>query len=256
MRKKIAICGKGGVGKSLLAYFVARALENLDYQVIVLDADESNIGLFKFFEIQRPPKSLIEFLGGRKKFKEKLKSVPMIEKEKITLDEIPQECKAKIGEITVILTGKIHEPMEGCACPMGVVSKEFIEKLELKDQEVLIVDTEAGIEHFGRGVEKGIDTVIIVAEPSFESIEVASKVWELAQKLRKDVYLILNKVPEGEIRKKLKKLVEEKELKPAGIIPYDEKVFIASLEGKSPPLRKAYQSVKNTIEHILKIISP
>ncbi|HDD45382.1 MAG TPA: hypothetical protein ENG63_11075, partial [Candidatus Desulfofervidus auxilii] len=150
----------------------------------------------------------------------------MIEKEKITLDEIPQECKAKIGKITVILTGKItdkiREPMEGCACPMGVVSKEFIEKLELKDQEVLIVDTEAGMKHFGRGVEKGIDTVIIVAEPSFESIEVASKAWELTQKLRKDVYLILNKVPEGEIREKLKKLVEEKELKPAGIIPYDE----------------------------------
>jgi len=116
---------------------------------------------------------------------------------------------------------------------MGVLSKEFIEKLELKDQEVLIVDTEAGIEHFGKGVE------------------IASKAWELAQKLRKDVHLILNKVPEGEFREKVKKLVEEKELKPAGIIPYDEEVFMVSLEGKSPPLGKAYQSVKNTIEHIL-----
>ena len=133
----------------------------------------------------------------------------MIEKEKIILDEIPQGCKTKIGKITVILTGEIREPMEGCACPMGVVSKEFIEKLRLKDQKVLIVDTETGAEHFGRGVEKGIDTVIIVAEPSFESIEVASKTWELAQKLRKDIYLILNKVPEGEVREKLKKLVEE-----------------------------------------------
>ena len=87
-----------------------------------------------------------------------------MKKKKITLDEIPQKYKTKIGRITVIFTGKIHKPMEGCACPMGVVSKEFIEKLELKDQEVLIVDTDAGIEHFGRGVEKGIDTVIIVAD--------------------------------------------------------------------------------------------
>ena len=52
--------------------------------------------------------------------------------------------------------------MEGCACPMGVVSREFIEKLELKDQELLVVDTEAGVEHFGRGVE------------------IASKAWGLA----------------------------------------------------------------------------
>jgi len=116
---------------------------------------------------------------------------------------------------------------------VGVISREFIEKLELKDQEVLIADTEAGIEHFGRG------------------IEIASKAWELAQKLRKDVYLILNKVPEGEVREKVKKLVEEKGLKPAEIVPYDDKVFMVSLEGKSPPLGKAYQSVENTIEHIL-----
>ena len=128
---------------------------------------------------------------------------------------------------------KVNTTIERYACLVGVISREFIEKLELNDQEVLIVDTEAGIEHFGRG------------------IEIASKAWELAQKLRKDVYLILNKVPEEEVREKVKKLREEKGLKPVGIIPYDEKVFMVSLEGKSPPLGKAYQSVKNTIEHIL-----
>jgi len=249
--KKIAICGKGGVGKSLLTYFTAKALESLGYQVIVLDADESNVGLIKFFGIQTPPKTLIEFLGGRKKFKEKPKSAPMIEKATISLEDIPEEYKAKIEGITVFLTGKIHEPMEGCACPMGVVSREFIEKLQLKDKEVLVVDTEAGVEHFGRGVEKGIDTVIIVAEPSFESLEVASKAWELSQKLGKKSYLVLNKVPEGEIKEKVKKLVEERKFKLAGIVAYDEEIFMASLEGKAPPLNKSYQIIKNIINKLL-----
>jgi len=76
---------------------------------------------------------------------------------------------------------------------MGVISREFLEKISLKEDEIILVDTEAGVEHFGRGIEKGIDIVIAIAEPYLDSVEVAEKAIGLAQKMGKKVYLFLIK---------------------------------------------------------------
>lgn len=145
--------------------------------------------------------------------------------------------------------GKIKEPMEGCACPMGIVSREFIEKIELEENEVMIVDTEAGIEHFGRGVERGVDTVVAVAEPYLDSIEVAQKVISLAKKMDKRVYLIINKVPK-ELEDKVRETVTKKGLKIFGLIHFLPEVHSFSVEGRIPENSEAFMEIENFIEMV------
>jgi len=251
--KKVAVCGKGGVGKSLITYFLAMCLKDEGFEVIVLDADESNIGLSRFFGIKAPPKSLLEFLGGRKKFKSIPKGSSMIEAKSLSIEDIPEDYKKQINGLTFVVSGKITEPMEGCACPIGVISKEFIEKLELQDNQILLVDTEAGVEHFGRGIEKGIEGVIVVIEPSFEAFEVGAKAWNIAKKLGKKVYALVNKVSRKDLIPKLNEMANERGIKVSAFLPFDEEVYTCALEGKTPNSSSLYAEVKNFVkENVLK----
>ncbi|MFN3567754.1 MAG: P-loop NTPase [Caldimicrobium sp.] len=239
--KKIAVCGKGGVGKSFLVYGISKAWAKQGKSVIVVDTDESNQTLYRLFGFSEPPKPFMDFLGGKKAIQQSIKKrfqskekepvISVIEKSSFTLSDIPNEYLRKDGNITLISIGKIKEPLEGCACPMGIISREFLEKIELEENEIIIVDTEAGIEHFGRGIEKGIDAVIAVAEPYLDSIEVAEKAISLAKKMEKKVYLVINKVPHH-IENKVKDIVSKKGLEISALIHFSPEVYESSLEGK------------------------
>ena len=80
--------------------------------------------------------------------------------------------------------GKIREFGEGCACPIGAVAREFLKSLRLRDNEFVVVDTDAGIEHFGRGVEESCDLIVAVVEPSYESMQLTNKIVEISNKIR------------------------------------------------------------------------
>lgn len=251
--KKIAVVGKGGVGKSFIVYGIAKTMAKKGNRVLVVDSDESNQTLYKLFGFNEPPSQFMDFLGGKKAVQqsimkrfqsgEKEPKMSIIEKETFGIDDIPEEYIKRDGNILLVSIGKIKEPMEGCACPMGVVSREFLEKIELRDNETIIVDTEAGVEHFGRGIEKGIDTVIAVAEPYLDSIEVAEKALSLAQKIGKKVYLILNKVP-AELEDKVKEVVQKKGLTITGIVHFYPEVYSSSIEGKIPEKAYAFNEIE------------
>lgn len=111
---------------------------------------------------------------------------------------------------------------------MGVLAREFIRRLELREDEILIVDTEAGVEHFGRGLEKEVDLIIAIAEPYAEALELAERIFEYGEKLSKPVIGVLNKydlVPEDEVTRLLTETS----------VPYKLKIpFIRELYGRSP----------------------
>ncbi|WP_353684691.1 P-loop NTPase [Thermodesulfovibrio sp. 3907-1M] len=257
--KKIAVCGKGGVGKSFIVYALAKAFLKRGKRVLVVDSDESNQTLYRLFGFNEPPFSFMDFLGGKKSVQqslikrfqsgEKEPKMSVIEKDTFSIDDIPAEFIKKDGNLALVSIGKIKEPMEGCACPMGVVSREFLEKIELLDNEVIVVDTEAGVEHFGRGIEKGIDTVVAVAEPYLDSIEVAERVVGLAQKMGKNVYFIVNKLP-AEIETKVKETVQKKGLPLSGVIHFSSDVYSFSIDGKIPENSEAFREVGEVLESI------
>lgn len=188
---KICVCGKGGSGKSLVVALLADAFQRLGKNVIVLDSDESNASLFWMLGFDRPPQPLMDLVGGKKHLQQKMiakfakgedePAMSIWETEKITSRAIPSEYVMERGGLRLVATGKIHQALEGCACPMGVVTREFLKKLQLAPDEVALVDMEAGLEHFGRGVENSVDLVVCVVEPSLESISLAAKVMDLTR---------------------------------------------------------------------------
>jgi len=95
------------------------------------------------------------------------------------LADLPRDYLTGKGNIKLLSMGKIYQFGEGCACPIDALSSKFLEILDFGDGEFLIADTDAGIEHFGRGVEKGVDILFAVIDPSRESILLAEKVSEL-----------------------------------------------------------------------------
>ncbi len=235
MRMKVLVCGKGGCGKSTIVAMLAKYLVNEGYRVLVVDIDESNPGLYRMLGLQKA-KTLAEYLGGRRSVKKAIKDRISLPK---SIDEIPSEILSAKGNLSVISIGKIEDAGEGCACPYAVLAKEFIKGLKLKEGEIVIVDTEAGIEHFGRGIDLEADVIVNVAEPSIESLELSNKIRKLAEKSKLKHILLLNKA--------LPNILEK--IKPDVVIPFDQALIYGSLEGKEveviPQIEELWQKIKS-----------
>ncbi|RLC60495.1 MAG: ATP-binding protein [Chloroflexi bacterium] len=177
---KISICGKGGSGKSTVVALLANEAQARGYHVLVVDSDESNSGLFHMLGFDHPPVPLMELVGGKKSLKQKMSQTNVLSEAQIATTQIPDQHLVQRDSLMLVSIGKILQSLEGCACPMGVLSREFLKKLALAEDELAIVDMEAGVEHFGRGVDTSIDSVLIVVEPPLESVNVGQKIHDLA----------------------------------------------------------------------------
>ncbi len=188
---KIAICGKGGVGKSTLAVLLSEALLKRGYEVLAIDAD--------------PSPHLARLMG----FAEAYKVVPIAEMKDLLaersqkdgpfyilnpkVDDLPEKFMLRQGALRLMVLGAIREAGSGCACPEQTVLRSLLSILLLKAKEAVVVDMEAGVEHFGRSTVCGVDFLLIVVQPYRGSIETARKIRELARQLRlKNVFIIGN----------------------------------------------------------------
>lgn len=230
---KALLCGKGGCGKSTLTALIARSLSDRGCNVLVIDNDESNFGLHRQLGLELPD-DLLNFMGGKKDLIGKMmEAFPKGEKltlfdQKWKIPTIPEEYVSRKGNVSLMAVGKIHEFGEGCACPMGALAKQLIQNIDLCEDDFVLVDTEAGIEHFGRGVEEGCDVLFMVVDPSYESIRLSEKISELADRAGIQLYYILNKA-EGAGREILCCGIPEDRI--ISTVPIHEYVFKAGLLG-------------------------
>jgi len=220
---KILICGKGGCGKSTLSSLLAKELAKMGKRVLIIDTDESNFGIHLKLGMAKP-QDFMNYFGGKKVLFDKMKRL----RRNWKLDDIPTSYISEKGNIKLMSMGKIYEFGEGCACPINALSSKFLELLELKDNEVLIADTDAGIEHFGRGVEKGCDLLLTIVDPTHESIMLAEKVSIFGQQIEKPVFYILNRTDKW-IETELVKSVDKNRI--AAVIPNDNRIFKSNLKG-------------------------
>jgi len=254
---KISICGKGGSGKSTVVALLANEARARGYHALVVDSDESNSGLFRMLGFDYPPVPLMELVGGKKTLKQKMGQPNILSEPQISTAHIPEQYLLQRNGLKLMSIGKILQSMEGCACPMGVLSREFLKKLVLAEDELVFVDMEAGVEHFGRGVETSIDSVIIVVEPPLESINVGQKIHELATGIGiKNVWAVMNKVPSGEIATRLTTELQERHIEVVGCIYFDADIFTSSRGGSSGNQRGYEQhTIKsrhiNSMTHLL-----
>ena len=203
LSKKIAVCGKGGTGKSTVVTLMANALRGAGYLVLVIDSDESNPGLYQMFGFDQQSRPLMALLD-RFSLEGTKPETEWLKQDEISIQHIPSEYLLEHDNLKFLMIGKITDPFQGCACSMANIARNFIEKLVLKDNEVVLIDMEAGIESFGRGMERGVDTVLITVEPSFESLALADKISYMADGIGVNrVRAIPNKIPSEKVEKKI-----------------------------------------------------
>jgi CO dehydrogenase maturation factor len=245
--RKIAVCGKGGVGKSTITVLLAASLQDMNFGVLVLDADESNPGLARLLGFERTPEPLMRGPGTA------MDTGPAwLEGDDIAIAAIPSEHIVEKEGLKFMMTGKIEDPFQGCACRMAGLSCDFLRKVVPADNEIIIVDAEAGVESFGRGVERGIDTVLIVVEPSLESVAVAEKINYMADGVGVQmVKAVLNKIPSEEVRRKMVELLVLKGVSQIGSIPADPLISQSGLDGTSPRDSAAAQEMKAIVKRVL-----
>jgi len=248
---KISVCGKGGSGKSTVVTLLANAAQGRGYPVLVVDADESNSGLFRMLGFKNPPVPLMELVGGKATLKKKMQKPNVLEQPEIAIEEIPSRYIQSKDGLSLVSIGKILQSLEGCACPMGVLSREFLKKLRLNENGIALVDMEAGVEHFGRGIDEAIDKVFLVVEPSFESVTVAEKIRDLAASMNKEITVVLNKIPSEILAQKLAGELSSKNLAISGTIPNDPTIFDACLEGRVLGKGKAFDVAGKILEGLL-----
>lgn len=237
--KRIQVCGKGGCGKSSFISLMANYLESQQYEVILLDGDASNPGGLKCLisGSKIAPRPLIDFFGGREKITCpiydpspicRLDSQSPLTEMHIKPNEIPHEYYIQENGIRLFQVGKIQKLNEGCDGPMSKITRDFI----IEGPYVTLIDMEAGIEHFGRGIDQHVDVLLVVVDPTYESLEIAQRVKELSGLLGiEHVLAVVNAVRNSKTEIRLRKKLVETGVDYLGTLEYEEEIFEAGLEG-------------------------
>lgn len=245
---KIAICGKGGSGKTMLVTLLAGAMKK-GYRVMVLDADESNPGLARLLGIAGEPKPLKELFGTEHDSKKD----SLLKRDSFSIADVNPAYISEGSDVSFMLTGKVVDPFQGCACSLAACACEVVEKLKLNDNEVLLLDLEAGVESFGRGVERYTDTVIAVVEPSYESITLAGKIIYMAKGMGiARAGAILNKMTTVAMKLRATSELEKLGVGIYGTISYHADLAEAGFSGDPPDSEKARKEADVILRNILR----
>ena len=188
--KRIGIFGKGGAGKSTVAYFLANGLVRRDYPVIVLDADSTNLGLFRIFQFKASPRPLMEFYGGTV-FHGGRVTCPVddpapLENAVVSLDSLDNEFYVRDPQgVLFFVAGKIggEGPGAGCDGPVAKIARDFRVMFNNMNP-VTLIDFKAGLEDIARGVITSLDLVVFIVDASLVSVEMAANMKDIIARIR------------------------------------------------------------------------
>lgn len=249
---KIAVSGKGGVGKTTLSGTLARLFARRGYDVLAIDADPS-MNLASALGIKNPPKPLTTFTelideragGPAGVFKLNPRVDDIVEKFGVTGPD----------NVKLLVLGTVERGGSGCMCPASSFLKALLRHILLKTNSVVILDMEAGVEHLGRGSTKGIDIMLIVVEPGARSIETAGRIAELARQIDITKFgAVINK--SGDDAKEIADKLKGYDIEVLGIIPYDAALVKADMESMAPIEKggAAVEAIKIIYEKVSKIM--
>ncbi|CAN2041741.1 Uncharacterized ATP-binding protein MJ0823 [Candidatus Magnetomoraceae bacterium gMMP-15] len=232
---KIAISGKGGVGKTTFAALLSRTLNAQGKQVLAIDADpDANfaaaLGIADSDKIV-PISEMKELIYERTEVQPG--TIGGFFKLNPKVDDLPNALSAKLENIKLMRLGGVKKGGFGCICPESTLLKALVSHIILARDEVVIMDMEAGIEHLGRGTARSVDKLIVVVEPGRRSIETAIHIKKLASDIGlNNIAIIGNKIRGKEDEDFLKQYLSDFEF--LCFLPYDNALIEADLNGISP----------------------
>lgn len=256
---KLAITGKGGVGKTTTTSLLAKIFAEEGKKVIAIDANpDANLAIALGFSEDEARnvtpiselKDLIEERTGAKPG-----SMGGFFKVNPKVDDIPERYSISKDGIKLLVMGTVKKGGTGCLCPEGSLLKSLLSHLVLRRTEVVIMDMDAGVENLGRGTAKAVDAFIIIVEPGQRSFQTARAIRDLAKDLGvTKCYIVGSKIRSDEDRSLIKENLSD--FKILGFFNYDPNVAEADRTGKSvydtaPKAVEEARIIKSNLEYIL-----
>jgi CO dehydrogenase maturation factor len=232
---KLAVSGKGGVGKTTFAALLIRTLNQEGKRVLAIDADpDANLAAAlgitdgdKITPISEMKDLVFERTGAQPGVVGGYFSLTP------KVDDLPDSLSAKLENIKLMRLGGVSKGGAGCICPESSLLKALVRHVVLQRDEVVVMDMEAGIEHLGRATAKAVDKLIVVVEPGRRSIDTAGHIKQLASDIQLNhIVVVGNKIRGPNDEAFLKNHLSGFDF--LGFMPYDNALIEADLQGKSP----------------------
>jgi CO dehydrogenase maturation factor len=254
---KIAVTGKGGVGKTTLTALLARGFAERGFRVLAIDADPSPClgqalglppeALAGLEPIARMDELILERTGAQPG------ATGGYFKLNPRVDDLPDRFSVEDRGVRLLELGAVEMGGAGCICPESAVLRSLVTHVLLRRDEVILLDLYAGVEHLGRATADAVDAMLIVVEPTRRSLGTAAQIKKLAEDLRLSrLYLVGSKIANDADRG----LIEAGSpgLPVLAMLPADDAVRRADIEGKaaydlSPALRQATRAIQDALEN-------
>jgi CO dehydrogenase maturation factor len=233
---KIAVTGKGGVGKTTLAAGLARAFGSRGYRVIALDMDPSPNLASSLSCSPTEASSITPLVEMEGLIRERTGAPPegggTVFKINPKVDDIPDRFGIGCRDgVRLLVLGSIRTGGGGCFCPANALARRLVDHLS-GTADLLVMDMEAGVEHLGRGTTRTAEALVVVVEPTVKSVEAAGQIVKLARDLGiPRIFGVVNKVRDGGGEPFLSRLTSLG-VTPLGVLPFDPAVQQAEEEGK------------------------
>jgi CO dehydrogenase maturation factor len=250
---KIAVAGKGGVGKTVVAGVLASFFAEKGFKVLAIDADPSpNLALTLGIPFDQASK-IVPISENAGLIEQKTSTgIGGVYRLTFTVEDIIEKFSVQSPfHVNLLVMGTVRSAGGGCMCPANAVIRSLLQHLLVERDEVIVMDMEAGVEHMGRGTAKHVEILLIVTDSSLKSLESARKIHGLAvEACVKKVFVVGNKVLASGEAELIERFATDNRLLLLGIIPYDEQILRADVQGKTP---LEYATKSNGVATIRKI---
>ncbi len=249
---KVAVSGKGGVGKTLIAGGLARGFVERKLKTMAIDADSSpNLALTLGLSVEEARKILP--ITENKELVESKTSTGYsgVYRLSFSVDDIVRDyaVETPLG-VHLIVMGTVQSMGSGCMCAPNAVVRSLLRHMIVERDEAVVLDLEAGVEHIGRGTARAVDALLIVADSNLKSLEIAKHIRDMAAAAEmKQLYLIGNRVMNKAQKEAIQNFAEKNGLEILAFVPFDQKVIDADMRGETPLLHKDMEAVR-TIDNI------